>query len=222
MRKLITVSLLGIGLYIGSVYYSNTYLHNDKITSSETNVKVQSLEKILQERYYDPIVVEKQALNSIYNSNINVVTIIENETIPIYDVPLDKDLQKYIYKLSKIKNVPYELVLGVIKTESNFNPALSHKNKNGSTDKGLMQINSVHKKWCNELGITDLFDPYQNVKIGVEMLSNIYKEYPNIHKTMMIYNMGISGAKRNWKVGRGTTTYSRKVVNNINIIKSSK
>lgn len=228
MKKLIAISLT-IGIYILGVWISNTNIisntYNDTTTSSEKKetVKLNSLELIMKERF--PIVKKKQE-KAIVTNNQNIIVKQNNQTnnenIPQYNVPLSKDLQIYIYKLSKDKKVPYELILGVMKTESDFNPKLSHKNKNGSIDFGIMQINTVHKDLCKQLGITDLFDPYQNTKVGIELLANIYKNYPNVHKATMVYNMGEFGAKRNWKVGRGTTTYSRKVVKNINIITNKK
>ena len=43
-----------------------------------------------------------------------------NEPVTIYDVPLDDDLQQYIWEECTEKGVPAALVLGVIQKESNF------------------------------------------------------------------------------------------------------
>ena len=52
-----------------------------------------------------------------------------------------------------------ERALSVVKCESGFNPnAYNGKNTNGSTDGGLWQINSVHDKHLEKLGL-DKFDP---------------------------------------------------------------
>jgi soluble lytic murein transglycosylase-like protein len=112
-------------------------------------------------------------------------------------------------------------VLGVIKTESNFNPKAKNVNKNGSIDLGIMQINSCHEDLCKQLGVSNLYNPYQNIKVGVELLSNLYKKYKNVHYTLIAYNMGEGNLRKNLKVGRGTTIYSRKVTKNINIIVNS-
>jgi soluble lytic murein transglycosylase-like protein len=167
---------------------------------------------------------EVQTNLEIMNSNKIFLQVKQEpkETVQFYDIPINIDLQKYTYILCKQKGLPYELALAVMKTESEFNPKCIHRNKNGSIDKGIMQINSCHADVCKQLGITDLLNPYQNIKVGVELLSNIYKQYPTVHKMCMVYNMGKCGAVSNWKVGRGTTEYSRKVVKNINIIKLSK
>lgn len=222
VKKLLTLALCTGIISLGVWSYTNNMnVHTTKITSSET--KIDSLEDILKERNSikkQTQIKQKKKYTAV--NKINVVSTTEQSQIPKYNVPLSLDLQKYIYKLSVSKGLPYEMTLAVIKTESNFNSKLTHRNSNGTIDKGLFQINSVHKKWCKELGVTDLYNPYQNAKIGIELLSSIYKKYPNMHKALMVYNMGLNGAKRNWKTGRGSTNYSRKVINNINIIKSIK
>lgn len=56
-----------------------------------------------------------------------------------------------------------ERALAVAKCESGFNPdAYNGKNKNGTTDGGLFQINSSHDKRLNELGL-DKWNPEDNV-----------------------------------------------------------
>lgn len=224
MKRLMTLALCMFMVCVGIWSYT-TNIHNSKITSQKQTKFNDPVIKILNEN----IKLKKEAeltKNRLNNSKIKdkiLKTKVNEETkIPIYNIPLDIKLQRYIYKLCKEKDIPYEITLAIIKTESDFNPNLIHKNSNGTVDKGLMQINSVHLKWCKELGISDLLDPYQNVDFGTTMLSNIYNKHKSIHKTMMVYNMGTAGAERNWKVGRGSTVYSRKVVNNINIIKYNK
>lgn len=59
-----------------------------------------------------------------------------------------------------------ETALKIAKCESELNPsAVNNRNKNGSVDKGLYQINSVHDKRVRELDL-DLFDTDDNLKIA--------------------------------------------------------
>jgi soluble lytic murein transglycosylase-like protein len=221
VKKLITLSLC-IGVLILGIwsYNVNTNINSDKITSLEQIIiKNDTISKILKEN----IRLKKQAeFIQVQKVKQEKLAIKKRKIIPLYDIPLSFDLQIYIYKTCKQKGIPYEMTLAVIKTESDFNPKAKNINDNGSVDKGLMQINSIHKKWCKELGITDLLDPYQNIIIGTELLSNLYNKYKDVHKTLIAYNMGENGLKRNLKVGRGSTNYSRKVISNINIIKNSR
>jgi hypothetical protein len=133
-----------------------------------------------------------------------------SEPLPVYyDIPLDTDLQDYIRELSEDKNVPMELILAVIYTESNFR--ITAISKGG--DYGLMQINSqYHDYFSEKYGVTDFLDPYQNVYCGTSILAEHLEKYENIHRALMAYNMGAGGAKKAWDNGIYSTQYSEKVV----------
>ncbi len=76
----------------------------------------------------------------------------------------------------------------------------------------IMQINSCNHEWLEEeLGITDWFDPKQNILAGVYILSRI-GPYEDVHKTLMSYNCGPSRARKLWADGVNSTAYSRAVV----------
>lgn len=66
----------------------------------------------------------------------------------------------------------------IAKAESSFDPVAVNRNKNGSVDVGLMQINSC---WADRLGPTwnDLFDPCTNVMTGAWVLRQCVNEYGN-------------------------------------------
>jgi hypothetical protein len=75
-----------------------------------------------------------------------------------------------------------------------------------------MQI--IRSIWIGSrrIRITDLSDPYQNVEAGVAMLGAYYHEYGNIHRALMCYNCGETGARKIWNKGYRSTAYSRWVV----------
>ena len=126
-----------------------------------------------------------------------------------FDIPLDHDLQDYIYNLCVENGVPYELMIGLIETESGFNP-----NTISSTDDyGLCQINKInHASLSKQYGITNFLDPYQNCLCGVKILSGHLHNYNgDVHKALMAYNMGAGGASKLWAQGIYTSQYSRKV-----------
>lgn len=123
-------------------------------------------------------------------------------SFPVYDIPMDYDLQKYTYNLCKEYDLSYELVLGVINTESSFNVRAVNKRS-----KGLMQLNSDTYPWiAKELGVGN-FDPYnakQNILAGVWYL-NYLREYwqdkgysdEYVFSLMLIsYNRGIGGCHK--------------------------
>ena len=59
-----------------------------------------------------------------------------------------------------------ERALAVARCESGLNPdAINTRNPNGTYDGGVFQINSVHRKRLESLGL-DKFDPEDNVKFA--------------------------------------------------------
>lgn len=78
-----------------------------------------------------------------------------------------------------------EFLQSVIEHESNYN-ALA---VNG-TCTGLMQINPKwHQNRMNRLGVTDLYDPYQNIMVGADYLCELFDKNDDAYWVLMMYNM---------------------------------
>lgn len=81
-----------------------------------------------------------------------------------------------------------EILYNIASVESGFNPAALNKNKNGSYDYGLMQINS---SWAKTLGPERwkaLSDPCTNVKTGAWILSQCLSRYGYTWQGIGCYN----------------------------------
>lgn len=125
-----------------------------------------------------------------------------------FDVPLPHDFQDYIFLECTTNGVPEDLVIALIGVESQYNSKCISK----TNDYGLMQINICHKESLErDLQVTDLLDSKQNIKAGVHMLSWIVDKYPDLDKTLMVYNHGETGAKKLWKRGIFQTQYTKKI-----------
>lgn len=70
--------------------------------------------------------------------------------------------------------VPAEALVAIADIESNMNPAAFRVNKDGSSDIGLMQVNSRELPQLAKYGITreSLFDPCLNIHIGAWILAS--------------------------------------------------
>lgn len=125
------------------------------------------------------------------------------------EIPLDFDLQCHLIAVCEEYGVPQSVALGVIQAESSFTATAS----NGSCY-GYMQINSINSAWLAEkIGVTDLTDPYQNIRSGVFILSDLYGKYGDWHKALICYNYGEGGAQEHvFSKGYTTTSYSRTVM----------
>ena len=88
------------------------------------------------------------------------------EEAPSYQsdaVPLNHDTQAQVLGWCEEYGVPYSVALAVIEAESSFRPDA----ENGSCY-GYMQINSINKSWLfQEIGVTNLEDPLQNLHSGI-------------------------------------------------------
>lgn len=139
------------------------------------------------------------------------------------DAVKDKPIEKTVAYYSAVYGVEADLIMAVIGTESNGEINAYHENSNGSTDHGLMQINSCNHEWLSEeLGITDFFDPEQNIHSGVYMLSLLTAKYDNYHRVLMAYNMGEKRTRELWRQGIRTSRYSRRVMEKYQKLKEGK
>lgn len=126
--------------------------------------------------------------------------------IQYYNIPLSKELQEYTYNLCEEYNLDFVTILGIMKLESNFKIDCVSSNET-SDDLGLMQLNSRYLDWYAELAELenyDVFDPYDNIRMGVAGLANYKKYWKNrgyegveLTKLMMLsYNRGVEGTKK--------------------------
>lgn len=133
-----------------------------------------------------------------------------------YAVPLEADLQEHIIRESNARRIDPSVVFAVIQIESRYDiDAMGDSGK----AYGLMQIQQRwHRERMAELGVTDLLDPYQNVSVGIDYLSECI-ERNGLEKGLMVYNAGQQGAQRMWfQYGVYTNEYSRKVLEAAQII----
>lgn len=162
------------------------------------------------------VIVAFMAIVTVSCSNSEAKAI--ETKVTLYDVPIDIELLDHISGLSADYEIPVELVLAVIEVESNYKA--DDVSKAGAI--GLMQVMpESHEDRMNHLNCTDLFDPYQNVKVGMDFLSElIEKNNGNIHKALTAYNYGQNGANEKFfSKGIYQSDYSRKVLETAEKIK---
>ena len=128
-----------------------------------------------------------------------------------YDVPLTEDLQDVIIDTAGGRGVDPALVLAVIEKESGYNPDASGDN---GRSQGLMQIwRSFHEKRMEKLGAVNLYDPKDNVLVGIDILAEKLDKYEDIEKALIAYNAGDAGAKKHYfSKGVYSNGYSRAVI----------
>jgi soluble lytic murein transglycosylase-like protein len=87
------------------------------------------------------------------------------------------------------------LLWSIAKVESNFNPSAFNRNKNGSFDYGVMQINSWWYKKIGKNLWNDLGNPCTNIKVGAWILTQCIQRYNYNWEAVGCYN-AVSKSKR--------------------------
>ena len=95
--------------------------------------------------------------------------------------------------------------------ESSFTPTATNK---AGTCKGLMQVNpTVHADRMARLGVTDIYDPHGNIKVGTDLLADLCEQYDgDVCAALMAYN-GSSQARieEYYRTGK-PTRYAEKIL----------
>ena len=119
------------------------------------------------------------------------------------------EFEPFILEHSSANNVRPDLVRAVIQAESAFNPrARSHK--------GAMGLMQLMPGTAAELGVTDPYDPEQNIRGGVTYLKSLLLKYShNEELALAAYNAGPAAVQKYGKVPpyRETRDYIARIQN---------
>lgn len=161
-----------------------------------------------------------QDLNNIpirYSSGINSSTYSIGAVNKVSTISDDETMQRIysaVNKYSEEFGVDPNLVLAVIKAESNFNPNVV----SSAGAIGLMQLMPVN---CEEDGVSDPFNVEDNIRGGVKQLRGHINRYNgDIEMALMAYNAGQGTVKRRgvtsaddlYKMPKETQNYVPKVM----------
>lgn len=145
----------------------------------------------------------------------------ESEPTEYFDLPLSYDLQDYIFELCEEYDVDPRIVFAVIQQESRCTANI--KGDRGRS-LGLMQIQPKwHSGRMNKLGCSDLLNPYQNVAVGIDYISELYHYGGRNRSTewvLMAYNGGPGYANKKAAVGEvsGYAKSVLKIARNLDIV----
>lgn len=93
-------------------------------------------------------------------------------------------LEEIFTEAAEKYNVPKNLIKAIAKAESDFNPNAT----SGAGAQGIMQLMPATAR---ELGVTDSYDPYQNIMGGTKYISQMLEKYDgNVSLALAAYNAG--------------------------------
>lgn len=174
----------------------------ETVALSAPSVVTEVCEGICEEEVLEQVVVESFTAEIPFEE-------CKDDGALYFDVPLDHKLQDYIFELCDEKCIDPAIIIAMIDKESKFDiDIIGDKGKSY----GLMQIQPRwHKDRMEELGVTDLLDPYQNVTVGIDILAELLKSGESLEWALMAYNGGHSYANRLTAEGR-LSTYASTVI----------
>lgn len=140
-------------------------------------------------------------LASRYGSIVPVKMVTTDGNFKQYNIKLPVEQQKYAYNLCQKYGIEYELFLATMYKESGYNPNAI----GGGNSYGLCQIYITNHAWLRKtLGISNFFDPYDNLDAGAYLLSRYFtsgrKWNPNDSTKAAVY------ALNSYNMGEGPYT----------------
>ncbi|MFS0874362.1 lytic transglycosylase domain-containing protein [Solibacillus isronensis] len=121
--------------------------------------------------------------------------------------------QAEITAAAKKYNLPEKLITSVIKQESNFNASAT----SAAGASGLMQLMPATARY---LGVSDRFDPAQNIMGGAKYLRQMLDQFDNnVETALAAYNAGPGNVKKYGGIPpfQETQNYVKKIMNFMNV-----
>jgi soluble lytic murein transglycosylase-like protein len=125
-----------------------------------------------------------------------------------YPVGNPRDYDNIIKEASKIHGISFDLIKAVIQAESAFNP-------NAVSPKGAMGLMQLMPETSSDLGVSDPFNPRENVMGGTRYLKELMERYgSDLSLCLAAYNAGPGAVERYQCVPpfRETENYVEKVL----------
>lgn len=123
--------------------------------------------------------------------------------------PVCTEYQDYVEQICSAYDIMPELVVAIMETESG-GVRTAYNGSYGCV--GLMQINeSVHQGRMKKLGVTDLYDPYSNILVGVDLLSELLEnDDQNVYLALAHYH---GERDANYRTNAGNySSYVKKII----------
>ena len=127
-------------------------------------------------------------------------------------------VQVYLWCYCIDMDIDYYTVVAMIERESGYRWDATSAD---GTTKGYLQISDKwHKDRMQAEGVDDLYNPYGNIRVGLNLLQELVGKYgKDYHRVLMSYNMGETGCKNANNKGIYSTAYSREILQRAQEIK---
>ncbi|MGN9097545.1 lytic transglycosylase domain-containing protein [Flintibacter porci] len=125
------------------------------------------------------------------------------------EIPLTIEEQMELFNAADAFDIWYPLAVAMVDVETSFQNVAG----DGGASIGYLQVNgTLHTALMEQVGATDLWVPRDNFRTGLAYLAQQLERTDTVHKALMAYNMGPSGAAAVWERGIYESEYSQKVM----------
>lgn len=136
--------------------------------------------------------------------------ITQEETLPSLDIPLNDEYKTFVYEKCNYDDDMYCWIMSVMKCESRFDPYAVSEDGH---DFGFMQLREFwHDDWEQWFNVQDAKSPYDNITIGIGLLTHFLEKYEDKTLALMCYNSGEPESKVLWAEGVYSTPYTVEVM----------
>lgn len=117
-----------------------------------------------------------------------------------------------VYALAEEIGGAYGICPGLLQAIAWHESRYEENASNGGCE-GLMQVSEKwHRDRMKELGVTDLYDPRQNMTVAADYLAELFEEYGEPGMVLMKYNGDSTSVARYGKLGYGMSEYAEGVL----------
>ncbi|HBI62841.1 MAG TPA: lytic transglycosylase [Lachnospiraceae bacterium] len=156
--------------------------------------------------YKDPVTGKEVVYVDVAQNNTSTEkTSSSSNTTPV-DAMKKTKYDEYFKKAAKQYGVSESLLKAIAKAESNFNP-------NDVSSAGAIGIMQLMPETAKGLGVTNPYDPEQNIMGGAKCIAQKLKEFNgDVRLALAAYNAGSGAVKRNGGVPSYCKSYISKVL----------
>ncbi len=175
---------VGVALVVACMTIADIAYTNSKVKAESPAELTRTADRVATET---PIA----AVKIIEIKNEETTAPIIEEDVPevkYFECGLSEDIQDVIFAECEKYGISPSIVIAMIERESQFD---RYEIGDDGRSFGLMQVQpKYHLERMIELGCTDLFDPIQNVTVGIDYLAEMQNRYGDIAKALVAYNGG--------------------------------
>lgn len=224
-KRLRIAARIALGMIIGSLIILTIILKVEARRDTKDAEMAESSQEHEPEQNHAPPVEEIEVLIVFSDESETEpfaghgTTLEEWSGLPEWDIPeeykqtggcLPESVRTYLYNLCEEKSISYPLMLALIEAESSYQ--WDAESPDGSCKGYCMIAEKWHQERMERLGVTDIYDPYGNIAVSVDLVEELFHKYGDVNIVLMCYNCGETRTAELLAEGITSTSYSRKII----------